>query len=77
MPQVYDRQSGKVLASSKAHLGGTAISRVLLTPDAGHVVTVGEDASVRAWALPEHIRLACLSEQEVGWLPSLSSNIWL
>lgn len=64
--QIYDRTTGVVLASCKAHLFGSGINRLLITPDTRHIVTAGEDASIRVWELPGSIRQACLAEQQVG-----------
>ncbi|GAB4823344.1 hypothetical protein N2152v2_010390 [Parachlorella kessleri] len=64
MLQILDRETGHVLARSKAHLSGTVVARVLLTPDSAHVVTVGEDACIRVWGVPPAVKLKCLAEQE-------------
>lgn len=65
--QLYDRESGRVLAAAKAHLGGTAVSRVLLSPSASELLTVGEDGSLRLWAVPPAAALRSQVEQQVRW----------
>lgn len=62
--QVYDRGSGKLLASSRVHLAGTSITKVLISPCSSTIITVGEDASIRAWEVPDGLKSVCLSEQQ-------------
>ena len=60
-----------MLAASKAHLGGTAVTRVLIAPSAEAVLTAGEDGTLRLWAVPPAARQKSLAEREVrgfgGW----------
>ena len=60
-----------MLARSKAQLSGTAVARVLLTPDSSHVITVGEDACIRVWGVPPEVKLKCLAEHEVSQLAAV------
>ncbi|KAL4458972.1 hypothetical protein ABPG75_013837 [Micractinium tetrahymenae] len=55
----FSLPGGKLLASGRAHLAGSAIGQVLIMPGAGCIVTAGDDSSVYAHPLPPSLASKC------------------